>query len=262
MRGLLVVLLLAGSAAAQRSDTIYQQLIKDATGVTVSPNVRNVGQWSHLFRIERVQKPAAGACTDNALSVYFEASFNGTDYFLVGTYVSSTTDQGQVGGLASRSTNQYLSGPIPNLRVRLSGDFANCTYNVYYSGYLGSQDVPTIPGRALGFKTSSVLMSNASNQIVPEISTGFAIGIYSLAITNPLGSGVSAETFILTSTYYPQQPVYWIAGQIAPGTSYVLPMSFGVPYFTITEVSTDLAVRTVSGATCPLCAVNVVYRYE
>lgn len=131
---IILLLLFASLACAQRRDTIFQSLVVNQTTTGATSNVTNIGQSQHLFFVLLTNKPTL-TCSQQSVAIRIEASYDNSSgsFFPIGTPLTAVAGSGG----AQLSEIMVARGAFPYVRLNaLAFDTTNCNLTVMYSGAL------------------------------------------------------------------------------------------------------------------------------
>jgi hypothetical protein len=198
-------LLLAGTLAGQRSDTIYQVLTTDNSSTNyISGNVNNIGQAGHIVIVTFFS-----LCENLGITAQLEQSFDNSTWTGFGSPQGGTL-QSTALVTPPNPALYYGAGAYPFVRFHIYSVGPTCPFNVYYSGSVNTTSIQASTGpNPTG---SNVLQRGAAGYSLNPIITG-GIGDGDTVIPTPVctkdisANAVSAGTVSLGAMTYTGQTV-------------------------------------------------------
>lgn len=119
--------LLVSNCIAQRSDTIYQQLVSNGSVTGVTANVNNIGQTGHQAFV-LFSNASGQTCSNSAFTGQLEYSYNTTSFTSFGSPIVATA-------ASYVSLGFVANGAYPFVRFNVAGfDTTHCRISVWYTG--------------------------------------------------------------------------------------------------------------------------------
>lgn len=241
-RLMLCLVAVALLARAQFSNTIFQTLSTGiATPSTLGP-VTNIGQSQHALYVVASNAPGQ-SCLGHLTDIFFEASYNGVNFFQLGAARISAVLADSTGTIFG---SLYVSGVAPYIRVNVkSFDAANCRLAVHYAGSLFPVDLSKLEHRKLadGLALHTVALATTGTSNIAAV-TARSIVVYGLTCSYHGTTPASIDIGGLGYSLVAGQPMVW------PPT--------GIAYYATGEGN---ALSITNNGTAQLNC-RVLYRYE
>ena len=239
VRKLIVGLLFVGSLFAQRSDTIFAQLVSGASASAnyLIPSQYMIGQSSHQAIATIANAPAKTCSASNTTDtlVQIQGSYNLVNWINISGVSQPTAPASNPSGTTIISG----SGVFPFIQiVATNQDTTNCVYSVYYGAAVPNINTPEVI-TSDNYANNSVLNANAngvslterSRRIVKSVK-GVNSGIVSASISGLLGNTravidcVDLSFYVSTGTSTGGFDIFTISSSGGPTTFYQIALGF------------------------------------
>lgn len=182
------IVLVALLADAQRTDTIYQKIVTDATMATPSASVRNIGQSQHTLFFTYTD--SGGVCSMGSTArIYLEGSHDNTNFIrMTPTEAAVVNSSGStyVGWIAAH-------GAFPYVRVGFGASYVNCKANGWYTGTVPTVAFPqTLLALSSNYGSAITEPGIAGDYtVVTNFSSTGRVVLYGLDVYNYSGGAVT-----------------------------------------------------------------------
>jgi len=187
----ILVTLACAALHAQTQPSVFQQVLTNAVAPAVSAPVRNIGQqYSILAVVLSDATPGSCSATPETGTIQLEASYNNSNYFSIGTPLTTFT----------RGVFQTTSAPGSYSFIRVNAPLldGNCLINAFYSGSISGTPIGSAPYSTFSeqFQVRGFSPISAAQSLV-SCGPGRVV-VYGLAVSN-LTSTANSGSFTITN---------------------------------------------------------------